>query len=89
MALIVGSKSTPEAPAAFTALNSTKSIGSVIEGFLEVLTRVLFGQPQALRSLVGNNAENEAHFLDRWLVIASRKYVSILLNSFILLSAKL
>ena len=76
MALIISNKGTPEVPTALTAMNSAKSIGSVIEGFLEVLTRVLFSQPHALAGLVGSNAENEAHFLDRWLATASRKYAS-------------
>lgn len=71
MALVLSSKQATELPVSVT--DRDRNAGSVFEGFLEVLTRVLFRQPQALAGLVGDDADMEGRLIDRWLLIASRK----------------
>lgn len=70
MAGIVSGKASKDPPVAF-AVGGLRTLGNIIEGFLEVLTRVLFDRPEALPRLLDSPA-TETVFLDRWLAIASR-----------------
>ena len=72
MAGVVSSKQTVESIAPMGV--GPRTLSNAVEGFLEVLTRVLFNQPGALPLLLQSDVEAEGRFLDRWLSISSRKY---------------
>ena len=72
MAAMVSSKQTVESMAPMGV--GPRTLSNAVEGFLEVLTRVLFNQPGALPLLLRSDVEAEGRFLDRWLSISSRKY---------------
>ena len=50
-------------------------LGHMAEGFLEVISRLVFRQPQALQSLLGGDPDAEARFIDNWLAIAGTRYL--------------
>ena len=72
MAAVVSSKHTVESIAPMGV--GPRTLSNAVEGFLEVLTRVLFNQPGALPLLLQSDVEAEGRFLDRWLSISPRKY---------------
>jgi len=48
---------------------------NVMEGFLEVLGRLVLVNPASLSGLVEHDAEAMARFLDKWLVVASARFL--------------
>lgn len=54
-------------------IDGARTSGSVVQRFVEVLTRVLFSHPESLAWLLDKDGEAEARFLDRIIFTASRK----------------
>lgn len=66
MALVVARRQAEAFPAAPGSQN-------LLEGFVEVLARLLFGRPALLQALLDGDLEAERCLLDSWLQIASRR----------------
>ena len=63
------------------AVQGALQLQPVLEGFLEVLARLLLKQPHAFAGLLGDSAEVQSRFLDMWLSIAATRYLEELLGS--------